>query len=126
MRKIGAVVALGMLLTLFAAVPALASEATEITNSGDNLRTGWYPDEPSITPRSSAAAPSAQLWSAPVEGQVYAQPLLADGALFVATENNDIYSLNPGDRRAELETATSARRGTRVKSAAVTWRRRSG
>jgi hypothetical protein len=95
LRKIGAVVALGMLLTLFAAVPALASEATEITNSGGNLRTGWYPDEPSITPQLLSSGTFGQLWSTPVEGQVYAQPLLADGAVIVATEDNKVYSLDP-------------------------------
>lgn len=36
-----------------------------------------------------------QLWSASVEGQVYAQPLLDDGTLFVATEQNNIYGLDP-------------------------------
>ena len=95
MHKIRAVVALGMLLTLLGAGPALASEATEITNSGGNLRTGWYPDEPSITPQLLSGGTFGQLWSTPVEGQVYAQPLLADGAVLVATEDNKVYSLDP-------------------------------
>jgi hypothetical protein len=66
-----------------------------ITNSGDDLRTGWYPDEASITPQLVSGGTFGQLWSTPVSGQVYAQPLLANGALVVATENNDIYSLDP-------------------------------
>ncbi|HET7047262.1 MAG TPA: choice-of-anchor D domain-containing protein [Solirubrobacteraceae bacterium] len=37
-----------------------------------------------------------QLWSAPVNGQVYAQPLLSPtGTLIVATENDKVYGLNP-------------------------------
>ena len=37
-----------------------------------------------------------QLWSAPVDGQVYAQPLLsASGTLIVATENDKVYGLDP-------------------------------
>ena len=36
-----------------------------------------------------------QLFSAPVVGQVYAQPLVADGTLFIATEDDNIYGLDP-------------------------------
>jgi iron transport multicopper oxidase len=73
---------------------AFASEA-EITNSGENLRTGWYPEASSITPQLVSGGTFGQLWSTPVEGQVYAQPLLADGTLLVATEQNKVYGLNP-------------------------------
>jgi iron transport multicopper oxidase len=69
--------------------------SAEITNSGDNLRTGWYPDESSITPQLVSGGTFGQLWSTPVEGQVYAQPLLDDGTLLVATEENEVYGLNP-------------------------------
>ena len=51
---------------------ALASEP-QITNSGDNLRTGWYPEASTITPQLVSGGTFGQLWSAPVEGQVYAQ-----------------------------------------------------
>jgi PQQ-like domain/Abnormal spindle-like microcephaly-assoc'd, ASPM-SPD-2-Hydin len=71
------------------------ASASEVTNSGDNLRTGWYPNEPSITPQLVGGGSFGQLWSAPVEGQVYAQPLLDDGTLFVATEDNKVYGLDP-------------------------------
>jgi hypothetical protein len=73
---------------------ALASEA-EITNSGENLRTGWYPEASGITPELVSGGTFGQLWSASVEGQVYAQPLLANGTLLVATEKNVVYGLNP-------------------------------
>jgi Abnormal spindle-like microcephaly-assoc'd, ASPM-SPD-2-Hydin/PQQ-like domain len=66
-----------------------------ITNSGDDLRTGWYPNESSISPQLVSGGTFGQLWSTPVSGQVYAQPLLANGALLVATENNELYSLDP-------------------------------
>jgi phosphodiesterase/alkaline phosphatase D-like protein len=67
----------------------------EITNSGENLRTGWYPESSTITPQLVSGGTFGQLWSTPVEGQVYAQPLLDDGTLFVATEKNKVYGLNP-------------------------------
>jgi iron transport multicopper oxidase len=92
LHKRRAVALLTVLLSLLGGGQALA---TEITNAGGNLRTGWYPDEPSITPQLLSGGTFGQLWSTPVEGQVYAQPLLADGAVIVATEDNKVYSLDP-------------------------------
>jgi hypothetical protein len=92
MRRTRAVSVLCTLLLLATAGQALGSG---ITNSGDDLRTGWYPDEPSITPQLVSGGTFGQLWSTPVEGQVYAQPLLDDGTLLVATEENKVYGLDP-------------------------------
>jgi hypothetical protein len=70
--------------------------ASGITNAGDDLRTGWYPDEGAITPQIVSGGTFGQLWSANVAGQVYAQPLLSpDGTLIVATENDKVYGLDP-------------------------------
>src|SRR5215469_3762255 len=78
---------------------ALASGASAfaegITNSGDDLRDGWYPEQTSLTPQLVSGGTFGQLWSTPVEGSVYAQPLLANGTLLVATENNKVYGLDP-------------------------------
>jgi HYDIN/CFA65/VesB-like, Ig-like domain/PQQ-like domain len=87
-----AVVSLCVLFTLLIAGQALASG---ITNSGDDLRTGWYPTEPALTPQLVSGGTFGQMWSTPVEGQVYAQPLLDENTLLVATENNKVYGLNP-------------------------------
>ncbi len=92
MHRIRAVLVLCALLLLTAGGRAFAAE---VTDSGENLRTGWYPGESSISPGLVTGGTFGELWSAKVEGQVYAQPLLANGSLFVATENDDIYSLNP-------------------------------
>ena len=69
--------------------------AAIVTNSGDDLRTGWYPEASSITPQLVSGGTFGQLWSAPVEGQVYAQPLLSNGTLLVATEADQAYGLDP-------------------------------
>ena len=77
--------------------------ADGITNSGDDLRTGWYPDESSLSPQVVSGNTFGQLWSAPVDGQVYAQPLLSTtgttasptGMLVVATETDNVYGLDP-------------------------------
>ncbi len=92
MRRISAIsVALALLYVVLTA-QALGSG---ITNSGDDLRTGWYPDQASLTPQLLSGGTFGQVWSTPVNGQVYAQPLLANGTLLVATENNFLYGLNP-------------------------------
>jgi hypothetical protein len=87
-----------LLLAVLCAV-LLAGSATAlasgITNSGDDLRDGWYPDEPSLTPQLVSGGTFGQLWSTAVDGQVYAQPLLANGTVIVATENNKVYGLDP-------------------------------
>ena len=66
-----------------------------ITNSGDDLRTGWYPNNSSLTPQLVSGGTFGQMWAATVEGQVYAQPLLSNGTLLVATEKNKVYGLDP-------------------------------
>jgi hypothetical protein len=65
-----------------------------ITQAADNARDGWYQDEPTLTPALVGSPQFGQLWSAPVNGQVYAQPLGVGSTLFVATEKNWIYSLD--------------------------------
>jgi hypothetical protein len=92
MRWMRAAVLVGTFAVLATAGPALGEG---ITNAGDDLRTGWYPNESSITPELVSGGTFGQLWSTPVEGQVYAQPLLDDGTLLVATEDNKVYGLDP-------------------------------
>lgn len=78
-----------------AAVEPFEESGLGTTNAGGDLRTGWYPNESAITPQLVTGGTFGQLWSAPVEGEVYAQPLIDDGTLFVATEQNKIYGLEP-------------------------------
>ena len=92
-RALLALLVLAAAVALASAAQALA--ATEITNSGDNFRDGWYPEQGSLTPALVSGGTFGQLWSANVEGQVYAQPLLASGTLLVATEDNKMYGLDP-------------------------------
>ena len=92
MRRICAVMAALMVVLAVLAGQALGAG---VTNAGDDLRTGWYPDEPALTPQLISGGTFGQLWSTPVSGQVYAQPLLANGTLLVATENNLVYGLDP-------------------------------
>jgi Abnormal spindle-like microcephaly-assoc'd, ASPM-SPD-2-Hydin/PQQ-like domain len=92
MRRIANVAVACIALTLALAGSAAASE---VTNSGENLRTGWYPEASTITPQLVSGGTFGQLWSTPVEGQVYAQPLLSNGTLVVATEADKVYGMTP-------------------------------
>ena len=63
--------------------------------AGDDLRSGWYPDQPLLAPSRVSAPDFGQLFNTPITGQVHAQPLLVNGRLLVVTESNDVYSLDP-------------------------------
>lgn len=95
LRRFVSLIALLVLTSLAFAGAAMASG---VTNAGDDLRTGWYPDEAGITPQIVSGGTFGQLWSATVSGQVYAQPLLSpSGTLVVATENDKVYGLDPAN-----------------------------
>ncbi|GAA2337179.1 choice-of-anchor D domain-containing protein [Dactylosporangium salmoneum] len=84
------------LLALGAAVAlAHTAAADETTVSVDTLRTGWDQNEPALGPSAVSAADFGQLFATDLNGQIYAQPIVAQGTLIAATENNWIYGLNP-------------------------------
>jgi outer membrane protein assembly factor BamB len=74
------------------------------TYHGDNMRTGWNSHETLLTPPLVASGGFGKLWSHPVDGQVYAQPLLAPAVhlgaagthnlVFVVTEHDSVYAFD--------------------------------
>lgn len=88
MRLAVAVVAL---LLIFAA-PCAAAEP--VTGAADSMRTSWYPDEPLLTPGLLEAGGFGRDFATPVEGQVYAQPLVSGKTLFATTEDDWIYGID--------------------------------
>ena len=92
MRRISAASVVCTLLLLGLAAQALGSG---IGNAGDDLRTGWYPNSASITPQLVSGGTFGQLWSSSLEGQITAQPLLANGTLLIETEKDKAYGLDP-------------------------------
>jgi hypothetical protein len=88
--------AIGLMAGLLTGIAAAANkaEADEVTISQDQLRTGWDPKEPALSPSIVTGPTFGQLFSTAVDGQVYAQPLAIGGNLLVATETNHVYSLN--------------------------------
>ncbi len=71
------------------------ARADDTTVSYDTLRTGWDPNEPGLDAATVTASDYGQLFAAQVDGQVYAQPVVANNVLLVATENDKVYGLDP-------------------------------
>jgi MYXO-CTERM domain-containing protein len=63
--------------------------------AADAARTGWYSNQPTLDPITVGSPYFGQLFDATLDGQIYAQPLYAAGVVFVATETNRIYGLDP-------------------------------
>lgn len=68
--------------------------ADETTASQNDLRTGWDPDEPALTPAAVSGGSFGQVFKTAVQGQVYAQPLVIGNTLIVATEEDWVYGMN--------------------------------
>ena len=107
-------------LSALSAIPDPAS-AVIVTNASDTYRTGWYPDQASLTPALVAGPGFMQRFATPIQGQIYAQPLVANNTLFVATEINWISGSTRGRGRS-CGPGRSAHPGTRTISGAATSR----
>jgi hypothetical protein len=81
------------LLTLGLVTPR-AAHADDVTISVDTLRTGWDASEPSLAPSAVSASDFGRLFGAHLDGQIYAQPVVAHGVVVAATENDNVYGLN--------------------------------
>ncbi|GGN86709.1 hypothetical protein GCM10011579_078800 [Streptomyces albiflavescens] len=78
-------------------LPALAAaplRADQSTISVDSFRTGWDQNEPGLAPSQVSSSDFGQQFSTAVDGQVYAQPLVAGKTVIAATENAKVYGLD--------------------------------
>ncbi len=92
---------------LVSLVVAGSAGADETTESHNDFRTGWDSSEPGLSPTDVASSSFGEIFQTqlpevagnPQSGvqsqQIYAQPLVADGYVIVATEENRVYALNP-------------------------------
>src|SRR5712691_7065961 len=62
--------------------------------SQNDLRNGWDPNEPALTPAAVQGGQFGRIFKTAVNGQVYGQPLVIGNTLVVATENDWVYGLN--------------------------------
>lgn len=74
-----------------------------LTYHNNNLRTGWNADETVLTLQNVNWKTFGKLFTDPVDGQIYAQPLYVSRVrihgsfyhvVYVATENNSVYAFN--------------------------------
>ena len=86
MRRTHVVAPLCFALIVLALVCAGTAAGAIATNSSEDLRTGWYPEASTITPQLVGGGTFGQMWSSPVTGQVYAQPLVTGIMSNVRTE----------------------------------------
>jgi outer membrane protein assembly factor BamB len=88
---------------------AQTTSASSGGNRGDTSRrrvsaTAWPTYHANLARAGVAAAgpvigKARRLWSAPVDGAVYAEPLVAQGKVVVATENDSVYAFDVGSGR---------------------------
>src|SRR6185312_1110266 len=82
-------------LLVLALLPLGAAAFADVgTIAHDTMRTGWDSNEAALSPSSVASSTFGKLFSAAVDGQVYAQPLVIGGTVVAATENNAVYGLD--------------------------------
>src|SRR5450432_3275458 len=76
----------------------LVSPNGAITQGADEARTNWYPDQPGLDPAIVAGPNFKRIFKTalPLSAgeKVLAQPLVANGKVFIATEQNNLYLLD--------------------------------
>jgi hypothetical protein len=75
-------------------VMATSARATSLQMSSDNASTGWYPNEPRLTPAKIQDGKFGEIFDTQLNGEVYAQPLISGTTVLAVTENNYAYGLN--------------------------------
>src|SRR5258708_6209034 len=100
-------IASALTVTIAALSTAVGCQSTEtktfrdrnnpLTSTADDLRTGWYPNQPALDPVLVAGPGLGRLWQttlpfSPGE-QIYAQPLVKGSTVLIVTEANSVYAL---------------------------------
>jgi hypothetical protein len=83
----------------------IASNVHVLTSRNDNARTAANAKEKILKHATVNAQTFGRVWSRPVDGQIYAQPLYVGGVngknvVYVATEHNSVYAFDADDTRA--------------------------
>jgi len=79
------------------ATPGHVTSSDWPTYHQNNARTGFVPGVPAPTSLTN-------LWQQPLDGAVYAEPLVVDGEVIVATENDTLYALDARSGQVQWHT----------------------
>ena len=92
------------LVLALAPVSVIGQTLAVATYHNDNARSGWYSQEPILTPANVNFQSFGKLGAFPVDGEVYAQPLYVPGVeiprkgrrnvVYVATEHDSLYAFD--------------------------------
>jgi outer membrane protein assembly factor BamB len=85
-----ALVTVGVVILVVLGASAAYGGSTWPTAAGNSQRTANDTSEPNLRPLHSA-------WTRPLDAGVYAQPLVANGRVYSATQNNTVYALDAHD-----------------------------
>jgi len=68
--------------------------ANTLQMASDNSVTGWYPNEPALSPANVEGGDFGELFDTQLVGKVYAQPLVVQPTVLTVTENDYAYGIN--------------------------------
>ena len=70
------------------------ANGTGVTQAAGNGRTGWYPNQPQLSPAAVSSPEFGLRWTAQVQGQIYAQPVAHNDTIVVATQDNIVAGID--------------------------------
>ncbi|MGD0693057.1 MAG: choice-of-anchor D domain-containing protein, partial [Acidimicrobiales bacterium] len=70
------------------------ARADTLQQSSDSSSTGWYPNEPLLSPSDVTGGDFGERFDTQLNGEVYAQPLVNQPTVLAVTENDYAYGLN--------------------------------
>jgi hypothetical protein len=92
---VGAVVAVSAFaVPVTSLLASTSAKANALQQSSDSSATGWYANEPKLSPSKVESGEFGELFATQLNGNAYAQPLVSQPTVLTVTENDYAYGLN--------------------------------